>query len=265
MTDRPRPKPAHLGPQYASQFRDSSVAGAYAARPPYPDEVFDILKTLMPGQPRRVLELGCGTGDLTLALARHVDWLDAVDFSESMLAVAFSRPGADHPNLQWHEMPAESFEPANQYNLIVAGACLHWMDWPVLFPRLATFLKQDGMLVIINRHVVERPWEHAVLELIPTYSTNQEFEAYNLVNELASRGFFTEYGHQDTTPVPFSQSLDAYVESFHSSNGFSRQRMDRDSAKAFDDAVREIATPWCPEGIVRGDVVGTVIWGKPHP
>jgi len=54
MIDRQEPKPTHLGPQYASQFRDNSVAGAYAARPPYPDEVFDILEALMPGQPCRL-------------------------------------------------------------------------------------------------------------------------------------------------------------------------------------------------------------------
>ena len=57
-----------------------------------PDEVFEILEARMPAEPRRVLELGCGTGDLTLQLARRVDRLDAVYFSEAMLAVARSRP-----------------------------------------------------------------------------------------------------------------------------------------------------------------------------
>lgn len=70
---------------------------------------------------------------------------------------------------------------------------------------------------------------------------------------------------RDTTPIPFNQSTDAYVESFHSSNGFSRERMEFDSAMAFDAAVREIAAPWCLDGIVHGEVVGTVIWGKPTP
>ena len=33
FTDQPKPKPAHLDPQYASVFKDSSVSSAYAARP----------------------------------------------------------------------------------------------------------------------------------------------------------------------------------------------------------------------------------------
>ena len=38
------PKPAHLGPDYAAQFQDAAVAGAYHTRPPYPDVVIGPLE-----------------------------------------------------------------------------------------------------------------------------------------------------------------------------------------------------------------------------
>jgi len=89
-------KPAHLGPAYGAQFHDESVARAYAARPPYPRELFEWLSELQRPRGGRILELGCGTGDLTLGLSARAERVDAVEPSAAMLAVA--RPphsGAD--------------------------------------------------------------------------------------------------------------------------------------------------------------------------
>jgi trans-aconitate methyltransferase len=194
-------KPAHLGPQYGAQFKDESVAGAYYARPPYPDEVFDILVGLIGRRPSRVLELGCGSGDLTIELARRVDHLDAVDFSAAMLDIARSRPGADQATIRWYLMPAESFESVLDYNLVCAGASLHWMDWEVLFPKIATFLARDGLLVIAVRSVVGQPWDAEVRGIIPQYSTNLEYEPYDLIAELDSRDLFYENGRHATNSL----------------------------------------------------------------
>ena len=62
--------------------------------------------------------------------------------------------------------------------------------------------------------------------------------------------------------VPFAQSMDDYVESFHSSNGLSRERMEPASAQEFDDSVRRIAGPYAEGGRVNGQVVGTLVWGR---
>ena len=54
------PKPKHLGIEYASQFKDQSIADAYPNRPPYPAGVFPILASLIVNSPRIVLDIGCG-------------------------------------------------------------------------------------------------------------------------------------------------------------------------------------------------------------
>ena len=64
-----------------------------------------------------------------------------------------------------------------------------------------------------------------------------------------------------TTDVAFSQSMDDYVESFHTRNGFSRQRMSVQSAAAFDQALHELVSKYCPDGTVRGETCAEVIWG----
>src|SRR5436309_15943530 len=95
------PKPAHLGPAYAAQFGDAAVVAAYQHRPPYPDAVFDLLAGLIAGEPRVVLDLGCGTGDVARPLAPRVARVDAVDIAPAMLAQGRALPGGDHPHLRW--------------------------------------------------------------------------------------------------------------------------------------------------------------------
>lgn len=67
-----RPKPKHLGPEYASVFQDDSVVDAYPYRPPYPSEAIKLLAGLAVDVPRRVLDIGCGTGDIARPLAPFV-------------------------------------------------------------------------------------------------------------------------------------------------------------------------------------------------
>ena len=78
-------KPRQFAPEQAEPFKDPGVVGAYRHRPPYPAEVFDILAGLVRGEPRFVLDAGCGTGNIARHLVGRVERLDAVDFSRRMI------------------------------------------------------------------------------------------------------------------------------------------------------------------------------------
>ncbi len=258
------PKPAHLGREYAAQFEDVSIAETYSTRPPYPDALFDALVELMPDGDRAVLDLGCGPGDVALSLAGRVGQVDAVDPSAAMLAVARSRPGADHPAIQWFLQSAEEFEFRGPYSIVVAAESVHWMDWEVVFPKIVAALRPDAFLAIAGgRGLIDVPWADGLMELISSHSTNREYERYDIVAELDRRGLFREVGRHATAPRPFEQTVDDYVESFHTRNGFSRERMTAEGANSFDGALRALVRPHCPGGIVRGDIRGIVIWGIP--
>ena len=156
-------KPAHLSPEWAAQFTDRAVVAAYHTRPPYPDEVFEILESLLPPGERRVLELGCGSGDLTLRLAPRVTAVDALDVSVPMLELARRRAGASHPNVRWLHSSAEAHEPSATYSQIVAAESLHWMDWYVVLPRCARWLAPDGVLAIVDGRALHAlPWQSEV-------------------------------------------------------------------------------------------------------
>ena len=259
------PKPAHLGRQYGSQFEDDAVARAYHTRPSYPAELFDILEKLMAPGPRNILDLGCGTGEVALGLLDRANRVDALDPSAAMLRVARSRERSDDSRLQWVEARAEEFRPDTCYSLIVAAESFHWMEWPEVFSWIPEALLPGAFLCLVSgREIGPAPWSPGLGQLIEHYSTNREYLPYDLVAELVERELFLEVGRAVTTPLRCEQPMDSYIESFHTRNGFSRQRMTLAAAEAFDDALRRLIVGHCPDGVVGGQTQATVVWGTPR-
>ncbi|MHC4778742.1 MAG: class I SAM-dependent methyltransferase [Planctomycetota bacterium] len=258
-----RPKPRHLAGDYPSQFKDGAVVDAYRFRPPYPRETFTILFELLGTGPPIVLDVGCGSGELARGLVKAADRVDAVDFSENMIRWGRTRKGGGHPRLKWIVSPVEEAHLEPPYGLVTAGQSLHWMDWEVVLPRMGRCLVPGGFLAVVNTRISSPPWGQELGEIIPKFSTNQDYEPYDLVRELESRGLFSKSGEAETAPVGFHQTVDHYIESFHSANGFSRERMDPDAARHFDEAVARIAQPHCPEGFMTLEVTSWIQWGFP--
>ena len=258
------PKPKHLGPEYADQFKDKSVADAYVNYPPHSTEVFEVLDSLIRDEPRIVLDIGCGTGELARPLAPLVDHVDAVDQSAAMIEIGRTREGGDRANIRWVCRSAEDFAYDTEYSLIVAGASLHWMDWYEVLPRMAGTLSERGYLAIVGgRGMNGVPWVEGINEIIPAYSTNKDYESYDLLDELERRRLFSVVGRKRTAPRKFSMRVDRYVEMFHARNGFSRQRMDAQSAAEFDAAVRELVAPYTVDHVLTFGVSTGITWGHP--
>nr|QQZ49590.1 methyltransferase domain-containing protein [Phenylobacterium glaciei] len=102
-----------------------------------------------PGR-ERLLDLGCGPGKLTLTLAPHFREVLAVDPSAAMLRLAQHLDAGANPHIAWTEAFAEDVALPANLDLIVAGASIHWMDAPRLFPRLAAALAPQGQMAILG-------------------------------------------------------------------------------------------------------------------
>lgn len=257
-------RPAHLAAKYAEQFTDESVAAVYRTRPPYPDSLFDILESLIPDPSYTLLDLGCGTGEIAIPMSRRLGRVVALDPSSAMLGTAKVQAFPAGGAIQWVNAAAEEFDYPETYGLVVAAASLHWMEWDAVLARIAHALAPGGFLVLVLMQAFrDAPWFEELRRVIPRYSTNTDYRSFDLVGELTSKRLFEIVGSANTAPSPFWQPVDDYVESFHSRNGFSRQRMPEASARQFDEIVRSLVQPYAINGLLHTTVQTTATWGLP--
>ncbi|HEY7294330.1 MAG TPA: class I SAM-dependent methyltransferase, partial [Dehalococcoidia bacterium] len=220
------------------------------------------LLELLGDEPRRVLDLGCGTGAIARPLAPLVARIDAVDVSTAMVEEGRRLPGGDHPALRWIVAPAESAPLEPPYGMATAGASIHWLDWYAVLPRLHEALTPNGRLVILSDGQEPLPWDDELLTLIRTYSTNPTFRPLDLIAELEQRGLFRLEGRAKTAPIPFTQPIAEYVASFHGRSTFVPEHMGEERMAAFDAAVCELVSRHM-EREVTLQVVAGLAWGRP--
>jgi SAM-dependent methyltransferase len=264
MDSKSEPKPAFLGPETASAFQDASVVRAYPYRPPYPESLFPLLVGLIAGDRRITLDVGAGTGDIARRLAPLVERVDAIDWSDAMIALGKQLPGGNSPRLRWMQGRAEQAPLDPPYGLATAGESLHWMEWGVVMPRLRQALAPGGFVAIIEREELPVAWSDDLLALIRRYSTHRDYRPINLSDELARRSLFTKVGEWRSARETVRQSIDDYLESMHSRSSFSRERMPAEDLTAFDTALRALLERHAVDGQVELRLAATAVWGTPE-
>jgi tRNA (cmo5U34)-methyltransferase len=131
------------------------------------EEMMDRLVEYSPPSPERILELGCGTGNLTVRLAARFPGaaLSSVDASSEMIAVARSRLEAmqatkvDFINARFEDLDF----PAGSFDLIVSSISLHHVvDKKLLYDRIRGFLRPNGRFCFADQIRGEPDSNHQV-------------------------------------------------------------------------------------------------------
>ena len=126
-----------------------SVADRYErARPTYPEALYDELAHLADLRPGdRLLEVGCGTGQATVPLARRGFQITCVELGHELAAVA-RRQLEPFPEVRVVEAPFEEWAsaPAEAFDLVYAAAAWRWLDPEVRYPRSWELLRPGGHL-----------------------------------------------------------------------------------------------------------------------
>jgi SAM-dependent methyltransferase len=124
-----------------------TVAAEYGAhRPTYPDELVDLAcSALVAGDP--VLEVGCGTGQLTRSLVARGLHVTAIEPGRRLLALA-----ADElPGVSFVNAPFETAElPSGPFRAVFSASAFHWVDPDVSWSRAADALAPGGTLALLQ-------------------------------------------------------------------------------------------------------------------
>ncbi|MEU3189394.1 methyltransferase domain-containing protein [Streptomyces sp. NPDC006992] len=135
------------------------VAEHYARfRRGYPERVLDTLQEYFSLTPAdSVLDLGCGTGQLALPLARRVRSVLGMDPEPDMLRLARERAGEQGlANVTWvlgadTDVPALGalLGQASPLAMAVVGQALHWMRPDALFRDLRPLFRTGGGIAVL--------------------------------------------------------------------------------------------------------------------
>jgi SAM-dependent methyltransferase len=134
----------------------NTVAELYARyRPGYPEAVVeDVVRSAEISPGSRVLEIGCGAGQLSVPLAERGAELQAVELGADLARIARRRL-APFPTAKVHVAAFESWPlPQEPFDAVVCANAFHWLDPDVRFAQAAAALRPGGRLAIVAPHHV---------------------------------------------------------------------------------------------------------------
>lgn len=145
---------------FADHF--STIAAKYAAhRPHYPAALVELLAMHAPAR-QRAWDAGCGTGQLSVALAERFAHVVATDPSPQQIAVAELGP-------EYRCEPAEQATLATQScDLVVAAQAAHWFDWPGFVAEVGRVARPGALVALVSYGV-------------PHFAGDEPFERYRAI------------------------------------------------------------------------------------
>ena len=133
-------------PSQYERFKDERAAPFY-----------DLLSLLQPAAGGEVVDLGCGTGELTLVLHERLaaQRTVGIDSSEEMLKRAAELNAA---GVMFREGDIGTFSEPESWDVVAANASLQWVpDHPAVLARWAASLRPGGELAVQVPANVDHP------------------------------------------------------------------------------------------------------------
>jgi len=146
MTRLPEPTARSYGKVF------DEIADEYdRRRPAYPDELVDqACQVAGIGSGDRVLEVGCGSGQLTRALVARGLHVTALEPGKSLIALARQNlEGAgevEFVNAQFED----ALLPSEQFRAVFCASAFHWIDPKVSWQKAADVLVPGGTLALVQ-------------------------------------------------------------------------------------------------------------------
>jgi ubiquinone/menaquinone biosynthesis C-methylase UbiE len=108
-----------------------------------------------------VLDVGCGTGILSLEMAARGHRVTGIDFAPAMLALAKAKAAAAHADIRFDEGDAEALPyPPGRFDLVITRHVLWTLPHPeAAIDEWVRVLRPSGRLAVIDGHSLVTPGE----------------------------------------------------------------------------------------------------------
>jgi SAM-dependent methyltransferase len=129
---------------------DRSAEAYGSARPGYPDLLIDdlVAASAIPDG-GAILEIGCGTGQSTVPLAKRGYAITAVELGRNLsrLAVVNLEPFSN-ATVACADFERWDLEPG-AYDLVISAQAFHWIEPTIGYPKAHAALRPDGHLALV--------------------------------------------------------------------------------------------------------------------
>ena len=149
--------PGSAARRYGKVF-DEIAAEYDRRRPAYPDELVDqACRVAGIGSGHHVLELGCGSGQLTRGLVARGLYVTALEPGKSLMALARQNlEGAGEVEFVNARFEDAMF-PREQFRAVFSASAFHWIDPKISWQKAADVLVPGGTLALIQYCGLEEP------------------------------------------------------------------------------------------------------------
>ena len=171
----------HPIPYDPHRFR-SAAPHYLAGRTPYPTALIARVMQLCDiGRADRVLDLGCGPGQLGRAFALSVGEVVGIDPEPEMLRIARAASAGLH-NVVWREGSSYDLSPAlGMFKLVCIGRAFHWMDRPATLLLLDAIVQEGGTVALFSDRLPKVPdnaWRGRYREVLERYAQGEGSRAH---------------------------------------------------------------------------------------
>ena len=241
-------------------------------RVPYPEVLLSQLRSKagLTGH-GRLLDLGCGTGEIAVPLAPYFDEIVGVDVEPEMLREAGRRAVlAGCSNIHWHHGSAMDYSASRQsFELITVGAAFHWMDRERLARKCQDWLVPGQPLAILGSNSTwtgTSQWQEIARTVIKRWlgearrAGSGNFGMSDKRHEvvLADQGFETEEFHR---LVYYTWRLNSFIGYLYSTSFASREVLG-DIAEEFEADMRRTLLEHDSSGCYREKIDFYCILGR---
>lgn len=226
-------------------------------RVPYPRELIDDLltRTSTTGE-GNLLDLACGTGQLSLPLAPHFRQVWAVDLEAEMIEVGrHESEELGVTNVRWLVGRAEDLAlDRESFELVAIGSAFHRLDYRLVAERVLGWLVPGGHLAVANSSSIwsgTAKWQPLVIDVLRRWSPKRPAplkpaeKSVSYVEVLRTAGY--QHVERHEFDIPHKWTLDELIGYLHSTSIASLSALG-DSVEEFEAEVRQTLLSYDPSG-----------------